>query len=105
MDLYDDAYQPLVEGLEEDIHNYRVITSILRGSNPQTAQQPIVQHLTVGSVDSMEVSRPLVKDIRKILKLNALNVHTLNSMQKTIQPLLLAKLNRLTPNRENSANG
>jgi hypothetical protein len=55
-------------------------------------------------VDSLDVARSLVKDIRRILKKNSLkkdvDVHTLNSMQRTVQPLLFAKLERLTPSRE-----
>jgi hypothetical protein len=67
---YDDIYQSLLEGLEKVIHDYGVQKIILGRTNLQFAPQTAVQYLTIGSVDSVEVPRLLVKDIRRILKVN-----------------------------------
>jgi hypothetical protein len=96
---YYDHYSTLRGRLEDTIRGNKIVQSILE-RNVAAPQLPTDQHTTAGSVESIEVSRGLVKEVKTNPLSDDLDVHSLNSLQKTVQPLLEKKVNKLTSNRE-----
>jgi hypothetical protein len=103
---YHDAYTQLRNQLHETLRANKVVQAILRGNTAAVTIQPQLapqQHMVAGGLDSIDVSRKLTREVKSMLKANPLSknldVHSLNSLRNTIQPLLDKKLNKLTVNR------